>query len=209
MVHWISELWQLVCTGQCMPEKKHDSRELDARRETSPHDWSVGEIPLGKVRVPKWMTRMWLMQVIGLTLTGMFLSVAGNQLGLATEFRNDFTIHGHNKKVGLSLLLGALSTHSMQIGNPMSSHQLGLLSKKNWAGSDHSISMLKNLWDILMVRGGSFFPNYFQITDKRRPMLNACLFLLVKASHAASFNVTWGSGKKSPISSAGNPLVSP
>jgi len=39
------------------------------------------------------------MQVIGLTLTGMFLSVVGNQLGLATEFRNDFTIHGHNKKV--------------------------------------------------------------------------------------------------------------
>jgi len=75
----------------------------------------------------------------------MFLSVVGNQLGLATEFRNDFTIHGHNKKVGLSLLLGALSTHSMQIGNPMSSHQLGLFSMKNWAGSDHSISMPKNL----------------------------------------------------------------
>jgi len=31
-------------------------------------------------------------------LTGGVL-VVGNQLGLATEFRNDFTVHGHNKKV--------------------------------------------------------------------------------------------------------------
>jgi len=38
--------------------------------------------------------------------------------------------------------------------------------------------------------GGSFFSNLFQIADKRRSMLNALLFLLVKASHAASFNVT-------------------
>ena len=41
---------------------------------------------------------MWLSAVI--VLTGRMLVVVGNQLGLATEFRNDFTVHGHDKKVG-------------------------------------------------------------------------------------------------------------
>jgi len=40
---------------------------------------------------------MWLRAVT--ILTGGMLAVVGNQLGLATEFRNDFTVHGHNKKV--------------------------------------------------------------------------------------------------------------
>ena len=41
---------------------------------------------------------MWLSAVI--VLTGRMLVVVGNQLGLATEFRNDFTVYGHDKKVG-------------------------------------------------------------------------------------------------------------
>jgi len=41
---------------------------------------------------------MWLRAVTILT-GGMLAVVVGNQLGLATEFRNDYTIHGHNKKV--------------------------------------------------------------------------------------------------------------
>merc|ERR1711892_1024837 len=44
------------------------------------------------------VTRMWLRAVTMLT-GGMLAVVVGNQLGMATEFRNDFTVHGHDKKV--------------------------------------------------------------------------------------------------------------
>ena len=40
---------------------------------------------------------MWYSAVI--VITSQVLAVLGDQLGLAKEVRNDFTVHGHNKKV--------------------------------------------------------------------------------------------------------------